>query len=304
MASRTVWVLPDNLRAAYPVSDSSPSSTKGLLLECRARVSPVRPLYKSPEDNISTTGVREIELLRSGMSVRPSTSLLRQTTTVVSGSVTVSSSARVITRNSYVYLKKPTLVWAGPGDKSTELGDVLNPSIRVSFTGIGPATVYNDFAFGFRYVDAPSVYYTLSTSRKGGVPQNFETNWSSMALTTPVVEDRKINFAIKYRYSGTAIWYPYSGDRYVGASMSLNVDLNNHDPADIRYTPPDAYHDLTYTINDINLVSGYTTVNMPSWIIGPDGTNTSKGYQGFIEYQSDLAVLDSAYQDLTPWDNF
>ena len=63
-------------------------------------------------------------------------------------------------------------------------------------------------------------------------------------------------------------------------------------------------HVVTFNIVDIDPIPGFTTLDVPSWVIGPDTTRTAYGWQGYIEYSDILAGLGSGYDDYTPYENF
>jgi len=302
MLTRSIWVLPDNVAAGYPFDIANPLNPKGLIFECKARITPFMPsispsfgTYKGalPE---TVNNVRRIEILRRNLQVRPSTCTLNEISIPGVDGISTTTYTRTLNSNAWVFLKKPTLVWSEGRIKSTETGDVANPVLTATFSGVVDDAIYTDYGFGFRYTDDPSTYYLLSTLNDFGEPLNFSTNWFTQGISLPVTQGRKINFAIRYRDPSVATWHAYPGDYYVGSEMTLNI--NTHDS--FAYTG----HTLSYEILDVPTMSGFTTVNVPSWVIGPDGSSTANGYQGLIEYDKDLSVLDPNYTDIAPWENF
>jgi hypothetical protein len=291
MRTRPVWILPDNTTAEYPFDQAHPTNKKGLLIECRANISPVAQTFAASQGpGLITGNARRINIINKKVRIRPSS--------VATGNVTISGTTtfyRTLTNNAFVFIKKPTMIYSAGGAKSTEFGAVTNPYIRVDFSDKGVAS--HTPGFGFRYTDNPNVYYTLCTDNDYGEPFDFETNWYTESIPIPVASGRKINLAITDDWLGEdTIWTPYSAEYYVGARMEIAIDMNGSmDPAD---------HSVTFNIIDIDPMPGFTTLDVPSWVIGPDTTRTEYGWQGFIEYSNTLAALGADYDDFTPADNF
>jgi hypothetical protein len=291
MRTRPVWILPDNATAEYPFVQATPNNKKGLLIECQANISPVTQNFAaSLGSGYQTSKIRRINIVNNKVRIRPST--------VGSGSVTLNGTTtyyRTLTNNAFVFIKKPTMIYTSGGAKSTEFGPVTNPYVRVDFSDKGVAG--HTPGFGFRYTDNPTVYYTLSTENDYGELFDFETNWFTESIPVPVAMGKKINFAITDDWLGEdTVWTPYSQEYYVGARMEVSIDMNGSmNPAD---------HTVVFNIVDIDSLPGFTTLDVPSWVIGPDTTRTGYGWQGYIEYSDALAALGASYDDFTPADNF
>jgi len=293
--SRPVWILPDNSSAEFPFVQATPSNKKGLLIECRAIFAPISQTFAgSLGSGYQTAKVRRIEILNKNLRLKPSS--------VASGNVTLNGTTtyyRTLTNNAFVFIKKPTMIYTPSGAKSTQTGVVTNPYINVTFSDKGVAS--HEPAFGFRYTDDPTKYYLLSDLNDGfGELFNFFTTWSETTATIPVAQGKQINLAITQDYDpaypNDTVWSPYPTTYYVGSKVDVSIDMNN------SFNPNN--HTVVYDIQDVSAVAGFTTLDVPSWVVGPDTTRTKEGWQGYVEYSDILAGLTADYDDYTPADFF
>lgn len=307
LITRPVWVLPNNSLATYPFDINHPTNAKGILYEARATFETIGQSYAGSRGGGIATGLaRKVNILRADLGIKPASVVTTQKTTgTISSAGTVSTntvSERVVTANSYLFIKKPTLVTIPEGGGSTETRAITNPSITVNITNpvSGEGSSNEDMSFGFFYTDDPSNFYELKGW--GYLPPSnlpLTTTWSTHGWTTPVAQGKKIKFAYYDRDSESLYggpFFTYGEEHYVCASMEVSLACGS------------SWNPNTYTVSyegaDTLTPTGFTTVDVPSWIFAPDVMKTRRGAQGYIEYSETLALLGSGYNDYTPWENF
>lgn len=309
LITRPVWVLPNNSLATYPFDISNPTNAKGILYEARATFETIGQSYAGSRGGGIATGLaRKVNIFRADLGIKPASVVNTQKTTgTISSDGTVSIdtvSEREVTANSYIFIKKPTLVKVPEGGGSTETKAIANPSITVSITNPVYGEGYDDTnkGFGFFYTDDLSTFHKLKGW--GFYPPSdlpLTTTWSTLGFTTPVEQGKQIKFAYydinapPRGFGGP--YFMYGEEHYVCANMEVTLACGGS-------WNPNTYT-VTYEGDDtVSTKTGFTTVDVPNWIFAPDVMKTRRGAQGYIEYSETLALLGSGYNDYTPWENF
>ena len=304
LITRPVWILPNNSLAKYPFDINHPTNVKGLLYEARATFETIGQSYAGSRGGGIATGLaRKVNIIRPDIGIKPASVVNTQKTTgTISSGGTVSVdtvSERVVTANSYIFIKKPTLVTIPEGGGSTKTNDIINPSITINVLNCVTGGHSNAVKYlGFFYTDDLSTFYGLKGW--GYFPPEdlpLTTTWSTLGFTTPVAQGKKIIFAYYDRDGINGSQYiTYGEEHYVCARMEVTLNCGgSRDPT--TYT-------VSYEGDDTITPTGFTTVDVPSWIFAPDVMKTRRGAQGYIEYSETLALLGSGYNDYTPWENF